>query len=265
MQQNRASAGRQQLAVELLRSLLDIGVAAPAAPDGEVEFSDTVETALAQAEQLAQDAGREEITVTDLVEAFTAVGGGTARQLLDLFDISLEDFAGTNSVRPEADKPQPSTTTLPVNGVAEFTGDLLFDSDGRLRTERLDPAMVAAIRVAALLASAQRTVISTGMLLYGLGIANNEFFGDRMSAQGEVGAAALAHLSLVRETKVNRFSSRTRQALERATKRADNGKIHEATILPEILAEQTSSARQLLKHLGVDADQLLRSGPTEFD
>lgn len=261
LQENRASAGRQLLVVEMLRSVLDIGVAAPPPPDGEIEFSGTVETVLARADQLAQDSGREEVTVADLVAAFVAVGGGTARQLLDLFDISLDDLAGGERTRPKPDETMPP----PVNGPplstedSGFVGDLLFDANGRLRTECLDPVMVAAVRVAALLASAQRTVISTSMLVYGLGVANSEFFGNMMRAQGEAGDTALAQLSLLSATTMNRFSTRTRKVLERAMARTEDGTVRDSTVLPEILAEQTSSARQLLKRLGVDPDQLLRS------
>lgn len=262
MQQNRASAGRQLLVIDLLRSMLDIGVGTPAPPDEDVEFSDTVETVFAQAEQLAHDSGREKITIADLITAFTDVGGGTARQLLELFDISLDDLTGGDGAPPKAKDSQPLPPEIPgqsTNGHRPTvdTAGVLFDGDGRLRTDRLDPDMVGAIRVAALLASAQRTVISTGMLLYGLGIANNEHFGDLMRAQGEAGSRALAKLSLMTETKADRFSPRTRQALERAATGDADGKVRDAALLPEILAEQTSSARQLLSHLGVDPDKLL--------
>lgn len=281
MQQNRASAGRQLLAAELLRSVLDIGVATTAPPDGRIEFSDTVETVLAEAEQLAHESGREEITIADLIAAFTAVGGGSARQLLDLFDISLADLAGGEGNLPKSRStespeptPAPVSSPLSVNGqrssvatdASESAGGLVFDDNGRLRTDHLEPAMVTAIRVAALLASAQRTVISTGMLMYGLGVANNEHFGNLLRAQGQSGITALTQLSLITETRANRFSPRTRQALERAAERTTSGKIQDSTILPELLAEQNSSAWQVLTRLGVDPRLILRGNQSsEFD
>lgn len=277
MKQDKAGAGRLALAGELLLNVLDAGPATPVPPGTEIEFSDTVETVLAQAEALAHDSGREEITVADLIAAFIAVGGGSSAQLLDLFGISLAELAVGDEARPTIEPPpepppEPEQAAPAVAGhpstnghrpdVAGFVrdngaGDALFDDSGRLRTERLAPDMVAAIRVAALLAAAQNSVISTGMLLYGLGIANNALFVERMRAQGEAGAAALRQLSLLSETDVRRFSPRTIRALERAVGRAATGPIPDAAILTELIAEPTSTARQLLVRFGIDPDRLL--------
>ena len=61
------------------------------------------------------------------------------------------------------------------------------------------------------------------------------------------------------ETHRHRFSPRTRRALERTAARVADGKVRDSAILPEILAEQSSTARQLLVRLGVDPDQLLHT------
>jgi hypothetical protein len=273
MKQDKAGPGRLVLAGELLRSVLDVGPATPVAPGTEIEFSDTVEAALTRAEALAHDSGREEITVADLIAAFIAVGGGSSAQLLDLLGISLAELAVGDDAHAKIDAgpgPDPAAPAVAghpsTNGhrpdVVGFVrdngvGDVLFDDSGRLRTDRLAPDMVAAIRVAALLAVAQNTVISTGMLVYGLGIANNAFFLDRMRAQGEAGAVTLEKLSLLSETNVRRFSPRTIRALERAVGRAAEGPIPDAAILAELIAEQTSTARQLLVRFGIDPDRLL--------
>jgi hypothetical protein len=260
LKRSSASAGRQALAVELLRTVLDMGPTTPVPEDAPIEYSDTVETVLAQAEQLAHDSGRALITVADLVTAYAAVGGGSSGQLLELFDISLAELAGGPRTEPAQ---EPPTTTRPsMNGHRPVdligTDDPLFDVDGQLRADRLEPTMVAAIRVAAVLASAQRTVVSTALLLYGIAVTDSELFGELMRAQGETGVAALKQLSLSGVTFVDRFSARTRHALVRAAEQAETGKVGELMILPEILADRTSSARQLLGKLGVDADRLLR-------
>ena len=247
---DQAGEGRLALAGELLSTVLDFGPATPVPPGTDIEFSDTVAAALTQAEALAHDAGRVEITVADVIAAFVAVGGGSSAQLLDLLSISLAELAGT--------PPQPADPMTNGHRTVGATLDVpLFDGAGRLRTERIAPSMVAAIRVAALLASAQNTVISTGMLLYGLGVANNEFFAQRLRAQGEAGIAALDKLSLAGETRANRFSPRTLRALERAVEQASSGPITDAAILAALLAEDTSTARQLLIKLGVDPNGLL--------
>jgi hypothetical protein len=257
LKQDHDDESRLALAGELLRTVLDIGPATPVPPDTEIEFSDTVATALTQAEQLADDAGRVEITVSDIIAAFVAVGGGSSAQLLELFGISLAELAGADP-RPVIEAPPPADPQ--TNGQRPASDAPLFDGAGRLRSERLAPSMVAAIRVAALLASAQNTVISTGMLLYGLGVANNELFAQRLRAQGEPGIAALDKLSLSSETRAKRFSPRTLRALERAVEQHNSGgPIADAAILAALLAEDTSTARQLLIKLGVDPDGLLNT------
>jgi hypothetical protein len=177
--------------------------------------------------------------------------------LLELFGISLAELAGADP-RPVIEAPPPADPQ--TNGQRPASDAPLFDGAGRLRSERLAPSMVAAIRVAALLASAQNTVISTGMLLYGLGVANNELFAQRLRAQGEPGIAALDKLSLSSETRAKRFSPRTLRALERAVEQHNSGgPIADAAILAALLAEDTSTARQLLIKLGVDPDGLLNT------
>jgi hypothetical protein len=78
-----------------------------------------------------------------------------------------------------------------------------------------------------------------------------------MRAQGEAGIAALEKLSLAGETRAKRFSPRTLRALESAVGKASGGPIPDTAILAALLAEETSTARQLLIKLGVDPDGLL--------
>jgi hypothetical protein len=255
----RLDRNRLVIVAELVQSMLDIGPPTPVPPDTEIEFSDTVETTLAQAEQIAHDSGRDEITVADLTAAFAAVGGGSSAQLLELLGITMEEIVGNG---PKAESPNGkivgSIGVEPESDAANDVSGLFDDSNGVLRTDMLDPAMVAAIQVAALVASAQRTVISSGLLLYGFGIANNEFFGGRMRAQGKAGIAALAQLSRSNDITASCFSPRTRRVLERAAARANTEQIRDAAVLREILRDEHSSAWRLLIRLGVDPHLLLR-------
>jgi hypothetical protein len=255
----RLDRNRLTIAAELVRSMLDIGPPTPVPPDTEIEFSDTVETTLAQAEQIAHDSGRDEITIADLMTAFAAVGGGSSAQLLELLGITMDEILGTG---PKAEslngKAVGSTGVARKPDAADDVGGLFDDDNGRLRIDMLDPAMVAAIRIAALVAATQRTVISSGLLLYGFAIANNGFFGDRMRAQGKAGVAALAQLSLSNDITASRFSPRTRRVLDRAAGPTNADQIQDAAVLREILVEENSSARQLLIRLGVDPTLLLR-------
>jgi hypothetical protein len=266
--QAKNGVGAERLAVvsELLRTIIHIGSNDTADTDAKVEHSDTVATVLARAERRAQESGRELITTGDLVAAFIAVGGGTSRHLLDLFGMSLADLIGdpTDSTSTSSAATSSGSRALPINGKraadghgsAGPAGSLLFEESGRLRTERLDPTMVAAIRVAAMLASAQRSVISTSMVLYGLGVADSQALREALREQGDVGAAAFERLSMSADTQWRRFSPRTLRALERAASKPETNTLRDSDVLPEIISDKSSTARIMLGRLGVDPDRL---------
>jgi CHAT domain-containing protein len=258
-----AAVGSERLAVavDLLRTFREsVPSTAVPADDDDVELSDTVSSVLVRAERGAQEAGRDLITLDDLVAAFVAVGGGSSGKILDLFGISLSDLAGTGTrATATATTPVrlPQTTVNGIRPTEVVADEELFDETGRLRIERLHPDVAAAVRVAALLASAQRTVISTSMLLYGFAVTGGEVFRDALRGQGSTGVAALDQLFPMRRTNQNRFSSRTRRALQRSSTGQADGQVDVAAVLREILSEPTSSARELLVTLRVDPDRLL--------
>lgn len=244
------AVGAETLAVvdELLRTLRESLPTATADADTTVEFSDTVGSVLARAERAAQESGRDRITTPDLVTAFLAVGGGSSGRLLDLFGISPSKLAGAGSA---------SARPAPVGDGARSPGDVLFDETGRLRVGGLEPTVVIAVRVAALLASINRTAISTSMLLYGFAVAGCEPFRAALLEQGNAGTAALDELSLTNATSRKHFSSRTRRVLRESSAARPDAQVDASSVLREILSEQTSSARNLLTKLGIDADRLL--------
>jgi CHAT domain/Clp amino terminal domain, pathogenicity island component len=255
------------LAGEVLRAVLDTLSTAPGSATGPVEYSDTVKSVLDRAGQLAHEAGRELISVNDLVTAFTAVGGGSSRQMLDLFGISLDKLAGVSPAAGGSDterrKPSPAQESvvqkvpLPESNGHPRAG-VLLDESGCLRVERLQPTVVTAVRAAAFLASGQRSQISTSMLLCGLAVADSARLREALHEQGAVGVAALRQLTLSAATHGKHFSSRTLRALERAAGGAEP--VDDEALLREILSEPDSSARILLQRLGVDADRLRGDG-----
>lgn len=255
------------LAGEVLRAVLDTLSTAPGSATVPVEYSDTVKSVLDRAGELAHQSGRELISINDLVTAFTAVGGGSSRQMLDLFGISLDKLAGMSRVAGGLDterrKPSPTQESvvqkvpLPESNGHPRAG-VLLDESGCLRVERLRPTVVTAVRAAAFLASGQRSQISTSMLLCGLAVADSARLREALHEQGAVGVAALRQLTLSAATHGKHFSSRTLRALERAASGAEP--VDDEALLREILSEPDSSARILLQRLGVDADRLRGDG-----
>lgn len=240
---------RIALVDELLHMLREHMPVVATGPDTDVELSGTVSSVLARAERGAQEAGRDLISTADLVTAFLAVGGGSSAQVCEAFGFSLAELAGNAPVRPRTE-----------NGRRPGE-DVLFDESGQLREELLTPAVAGAVRVAGMLASATGTVISTGLLLYGLAIAGGGVFREGLRAQGEPGAAALDKLSMASGTRRTRFSSRTRRALQRLAAADPTQPVDEAAILRELLSDPASSARQTLAQLSVDVDALLPTDP----
>lgn len=227
---------------ELLHTLREHMSALATDSGADVELSGTVSNVLARAERGAQEAGRDLISTADLVTAFLAVGGGSSAQVCEAFGFSLSELAGGPPTRPRAE-----------NG----RQDVLFDESGELREELLTPAVAGAVRVAGMLAAANGTVISTGMLLYGLAIAGGGVLRDGLRAQGEPGAVALDKLSMASGVRRSLFSSRTRRALQRLAAADPTQPVDEAAILRELLTDPSSSARRTLAKLSVDVDALL--------
>ena len=243
------SVGVERIALveDLLHTLREHLPVVPAGPDTRVELSGTVSNVLARAERSTQEAGRDLIGTADLVTAFLEVGGGSSGQVLEMFGLSLTDLAG---------KPRPPRDNGRLPGE-----DLLFDESGRLRDELLTPGVAGAVRVAAMLATANGTAISGGLLLYGLALAGDGVFRDRLRAQGETGRAALDRLSATNSTTRSRFSSRTRRALRRLVTEQP---VDEAALLAELLTDPESSAVRLLTELSVDVDAV-RSPPADSE
>jgi len=250
-------AERLALADELLHALL--GNVPAKASDGEVAFSDTVTSVLAQAELCAAKAGRHQATVDDVVSAFAAVGGGTAARVLDLFGISLAELTERDEAGMDGRPPREQRPSTPSGNLPDEQPDGLFGADGRLCMERLDPAVVVAIRAAVLLAAVRGAVMSTSALLVGFGITDNPVLRESLE-QGMADASVIRRLASPADVHRERVSVRTRRVLERAAAAAGST-VSDAAVLREILSEPDSSARALLDRLKVDPDRLLSTLP----
>ncbi|MGH3828973.1 MAG: CHAT domain-containing protein [Pseudonocardiaceae bacterium] len=246
-------AERLAFATDLLRTFRESVPAGDPDVTQPVTMSDTVSTVLARAERAAQEAGRDTITAADLAAEFVAVGGGSSGQILGIMGIPLPDLVRAAS--PLAGPPQTTTHLTPVAPSAGPDNDL-FDGTGDLLADRLDPDVTRAIRAAALLASVSGTKITTALLLYGFAVAGGGTLHRALERQGEAGAAVIESLTPKRRIRHNRFSPRARKALLRVI--ADQQHLDEATVLRHLLADPTSSAREILTRSSIDPDHLVQ-------
>jgi hypothetical protein len=219
--------------------------AAPAGPERQIEPSDTVVNVLIQAENRVVAEGRTAITSRDIVTAFTEVGGGSSAVPLEVLGISLPQLIPVDS-RPGADRP----------AAPEPFGEL-FDGDDRVRAGSLDRDANHGLRAARLLAKANGSVIGTFILLQGFALAGSHVLRQALAAQGDAGERAVHALSARLDPRRSDFSRRTLTALEEA-RRAEGGPVlGEVEILCALLREKDSSARTLLRRLGVDPETLI--------
>ncbi|MFF3573713.1 CHAT domain-containing protein [Nocardia jiangxiensis] len=250
-----AVVGAEQLTVatfatNLLRTFQGAMPAGDGDSDGIVKVSDTVTTVLVRAERAAQAAGRDTITVADLIDEFVAVGGGSSGPLLAMMGIPLHGLSrpGAAPSVPPPSIPQPAPARRdPV------IADALFDDAGDIRADRMDPDVARAIRTAGMLGSLSGNQISSGLLLYGFAAVGGALY-DALELQDDAGKAAIESLTPARRTRQNRFSPRLRKTLLAAL---ENGqRLDESAVLRQMLSEP-SSAREILTRAGVDITRLL--------
>ncbi|QUQ67106.1 CHAT domain-containing protein [Kutzneria sp. CA-103260] len=239
-------------AAELLRTTQASTPVGRANADRTVQVSDTVNNVLWRAERAAQVAGRDAITVADLIDEFVAVGGGSTGPLLGLLRIPLHRLgpSGPQSVAIRTTESQPAV--VPEDPAA---ADDLFDETGDLRFDRLGPDVVRAIRTAGMVASLVGQPISSGLLLYGFAAAGGGALRGALDRQGDAGAAAIESLTPARRTRENRFSPRLRKILLAALE--DRQRLDEAAVLRHLVAEPSSSAREVLTRSSVDIARLV--------
>ncbi|MFF2508023.1 CHAT domain-containing protein [Streptomyces sp. NPDC058067] len=198
-----------------------------------IALSDTVTRVLDGAEARAQEAGRD-IGVDDISLAFLATGGGSCAELLQLFGVAPERL-----LLPGADAPAP--------------GD-----DERVDIAALDPRAAAAVQCARLLASVQRKKISTYMMLRAFGIVGSEALRGALAAQGDDGAAAFRKLAGLGSPRPGEFSSRTLGKVQEVCRDAQEP-VGEQELLIALLTDEDSTARTMLRRLGVAPELVIQS------
>ncbi|GHJ42007.1 CHAT domain-containing protein [Streptomyces sp. TS71-3] len=221
------------------------GTADGATPPTEVERSGTVERVLYEAETLANAQGRAAVTVADIATAFVELGGGSAGSLLEQLGIPAEHLL------PGGRRPDPGPFRQADNG------------NGKLRTEGLSRGVAGALRLARVIANARGESIGTHTLFLALGAMGSETLHRALAEQGEQGEKAFDQLSGLFVPRRQEFSARARAALEKVHRDAA-GTVGEAGILRELLADEKSGARSVLKRFGVDAERLSQDlGPAD--
>jgi hypothetical protein len=225
-------------------------------PDERVEISDTVAKVIARAEDNASADGRTVATVKDVAAAFAEVGGGSSAGLLDLSGISLQRLMlGDTDPESPALESADGVSAAPRN--AGLFGEL-FNGDSRIRANRLDRGAAHGIRAARLLAKASGKSIGSYLLLQGFALAGSRPLRHALARQSDAGQRAMHSLAGKLEPRRTDFSSRTLAALEKASKAETGAVLGEAEILVALLSDQDSTARALLRQLGVDPDVVIR-------
>ncbi|MFB7996565.1 CHAT domain-containing protein [Streptomyces sp. NPDC056002] len=198
-----------------------------------IGLSGTVTRVLDGAEARAQEAGRD-IGVDDISLAFLATGGGSCAELLQLIGVAPERL-----LLPHSDAPAQS-------------------DDERVDIGVLDPRAAAAVQCARLLASVQRKKISTYMMLRAFGVVGSEALRGALAAQGEDGVAAFRKLAGLGNPKPREFSSRTLSKVQEACREAREP-VDEQTLLIAMLTDEDSTARTMLRRLGVAPELVIQS------
>jgi hypothetical protein len=214
---------------------------------GDLQTSGNAWRAIEAAVGLARSAQRARATTTDLVEGFLHVGGGAAGDALRALGVSAE------SIPPDIRMKNAKT---------------LFDDDNNLLVRYLEPDTRTALRAARLLAAGQNSMISSGALIVGFGLAGSLALRRALLEQGTPGEAAVQLLfpdavtSAPGHLRLKHFSSRAFTALDlalKASRESGAALIGDAAILAEALADERSSASGLLRACGVDREKLRAS------
>ncbi|TDB91398.1 CHAT domain-containing protein [Actinomadura sp. KC216] len=229
----------------------DTGTGSDGDPEDEPEYadpipSDTVTQVFFLADQLASAEGHSNVSVHDLAAALLEVGAGTSAREVERCGVPVERLL----------RPEPSTTGTDLGTSRQILG--LADGGGPIRTERLDPVVARAIRIAHSLSAPRGKVIGTYMLLLAFGLAGSPVLREALATQGERGQRALGLLFAEADPPGTGFSKRTLAALGTAGAADPDRPLGEAAVL-RALIDHNSTARSLLKALGVEPDAVSRN------
>ncbi|MFF1677251.1 CHAT domain-containing protein [Streptomyces sp. NPDC058256] len=229
-------------------------------------LSDTVNRVFTEAATRVAADGRSTITTADITAAFVAVGGGVSARLLELCGVPLArllpDESTLDPITPEPITP--GQDTLEDDSPALPRDPAPLNGDERLPMDDLSRSAVGIVRLANLLADGRGEVISTYTLLLAFGAMGSEVLRRGMHEQGTTGERAFRQLSGMLNPRRRDLSPRVHDVLDQARRRSaagrtSSGRVGEAAILLALLEDEESSARELMRKLGIDPEQLIQA------
>lgn len=259
----RSNLGPQNAAVieQLVVDLLELMGGVPA--EGDVPLSDTVTRVVAFAAELAAGTDCAEVSVEHIAEAFVRVGGGTSTLVLKSLNIDLESLRSAPT--QALDLPQTNGTgSGPARPRRGRTGGSPVVTDtGELRSDRFAAETLSALATARILARMQGEVTGSYLVLLGFMLAGSDVLRRALLAQGAAGQRLVRRFYPGGRRLTERdFSTRIVNSLTRALDAASGtgpAVLGDAEVLAEVLAEDGSSARDLLTGVGIDSAQLERA------
>ncbi|MFD9326792.1 CHAT domain-containing protein [Streptomyces sp. NPDC060065] len=234
-------------------------------------LSDTVNRVFTEAATRVVADGRSTITTADITAAFVAVGGGVSARLLELCGVPLARLLPDEStLDPITSDPitldpiTPGQDTLEDDSPALPRDPAPPNGDERLPMDDLSRSAVGIVRLANLLADGRGEVISTYTLLLAFGAMGSEVLRRGMHEQGTTGERAFRQLSGMLTPRRRDLSPRVHDVLDQARRRSaagrtSSGRVGEAAILLALLEDEESSARELMRKLGIDPEQLIQA------
>ncbi|WP_405923920.1 CHAT domain-containing protein [Streptomyces sp. NBC_00035] len=229
-------------------------------------LSDTVNRVFTEAATRVVADGRSTITTADITAAFVAVGGGVSARLLELCGVPLARLLPDESTSDPvtSDPITPGQDTLEDDPPPLPRAPASPNGDERLPMDDLSRSAVGIVRLANLLADGRGEVISTYTLLLAFGAMGSEVLRRGMHEQGTTGERAFRQLSGMLTPRRRDLSPRVHDVLDQARRRSaagrtSSGRVGEAAILLALLEDEESSARELMRKLGIDPEQLIQA------
>jgi hypothetical protein len=245
-------AERQAAALELLQLYLERARGDEEDPDGPdgtedretVVLSGTVDRIMNEALSDALSRGDTQVSTDDVAAAFVQVGGGTSARLLELCGVDPGQL-----FRP--DPPGTQDIAVTTVGVPATAGE-------RSPLDELSREVADALCVAQSLALAKGQIIGSHTLLFAFAALDSEVLRQALAEQGTDTRFAFRRFRRRVRPEQRDLSPRVRAALDRA--REDGpGPVGEAAMLRALFTDEDSSAREVLRRLGVDPERLIRS------
>ncbi len=141
-----------------------------------------------------------------------------------------------------------------------------FATDGGLRTASVASDALTTLRVAKLLSASHGQMVSSVSLLLALGLGGAEAVLDTFLDHGTVGrTAAESFVHRPRALGLNDFSARSFKAVQTGFDIAGSRPFDDAHLLVGLLAQDGSTASEVLHRIGIDVDRLLAAARSRVE